>query len=428
MTRSHFMAAVAAVAILAAAGLPFAVNALAQSSHAGHGAAAPTVPAATEPAAAEPAPIAPAPGARRVLYYRNAMGLPDTSPVPKKDTMGMDYVPVYADEDTSGTVTISADKIQTLGVRTEAAAVRTMTRSVRAVGAVAVDERNEYQVAPRFEAWIERLVADTTGAPVRRGDVLMEVYSPELVLAQEEYLSARGDADLAQAALARLKNLGIAEEEIARLKKTGKAMRILPYRAEADGVVLEKLAVRGMRFMPGDTLYRIADLSQVWMLAEVFEQDLAAIRVGEQADVTINSMPDRRFKGTIDFVYPTLATESRTAKVRIELANPDGVLRPNLYGSVQLATTTGLPALAVPDSAVLDSGARKVVLVESGDGRFAPREVQTGPRIDGYIRIDAGLDAGEKVVSRANFLIDSESNLRSALAGFAPAAANAGEK
>lgn len=424
MTRSHLLAAVAVVTSLVAVGSPLAIDALAQSDHAGHG-AAPAAPAAVTPVT-EPTPAVP--GARRVLYYRNPMGLPDTSPVPKKDAMGMAYVPVYADEDTSGTVAVSADKIQTLGVRTEPAALRAMTRSVRAVGAVAVDERNEYQVAPRFEAWVERLVADTTGATVRRGDVLMEVYSPELVLAQEEYLSARGDAGLAQAALARLKNLGIADEEIARLKATGKAMRTLPYRAEADGVVLEKLAVRGMRFMPGETLYRIADLSQVWMLAEVFEQDLAAIRVGEQADVTINSMPDRRFKGTIDFVYPALAAESRTAKVRIELANPDGVLRPNLYGTVHLAAAAGLPVLAVPDSAVLDSGTRKVVLVESGDGRFAPREVQTGPRVDGYIRIDGGLDAGEKVVSRANFLIDSESNLRSALAAFAPTATDGGEK
>lgn len=426
MTRSHLLAAVAVMTSLVAVGSPLAIDALAQSDHAGHG-AAPAMPVAAPPAT-EPAPAVPAPGARRVLYYRNPMGLPDTSPVPKKDAMGMAYVPVYADEDTSGTVAVSADKIQTLGVRTEPAALRAMTRSVRAVGAVAVDERNEYQVAPRFEAWIERLVADTTGTTVRRGDVLMEVYSPELVLAQEEYLSARGDAGLAEAALARLGNLGIADEEIARLKATGKAVRTLPYRAQADGIVLEKLAVRGMRFMPGETLYRIADLSDVWMLAEVFEQDLPAIRVGEQADVTINSMPDRRFTGTVNFVYPALAAESRTAKVRIELANPDGLLRPNLYGTVHLATAAGLPVLAVPDSAVLDSGTRKVVLVESGDGRFAPREVQTGPRADGYIRIDGGLDPGEKVVTRANFLIDSESNLRSALAAFAPAASDAGEK
>ena len=426
MTRPHLLAAVAVVTSLVAVGSPLAIDALAQSDHAGHG-TAPAAPAVATPAT-EPAPAVPVPGARRVLYYRNPMGLPDTSPVPKKDAMGMAYVPVYADEDTSGTVAVSADKIQTLGVRTEPATLRAMTRSVRAVGAVAVDERNEYQVAPRFEAWIERLVADTTGATVRRGDVLMEVYSPELVLAQEEYLSARGDAGLAEAALARLRNLGIADEEIARLKATGKAVRTLPYRAQADGIVLEKLAVRGMRFMPGETLYRIADLIDVWMLAEVFEQDLPAIRVGEQADVTINSMPDRRFTGTVNFVYPALAAESRTAKVRIELANPDGLLRPNLYGTVHLATTAGLPVLAVPDSAVLDSGTRKVVLVESGDGRFAPREVQTGPRADGYIRIDGGLDPGEKVVTRANFLIDSESNLRSALAAFAPAAGDAGEK
>ncbi len=422
MSRTQLLAAVAA-AVITAGVAALAFDAVAQG-HAGHAAAAPAPQAAEMPA--DPAPAAPAPtdaaGGRRILYYRNPMGLPDTSPVPKTDAMGMTYVPVYADEDTSGTVSISADKVQTLGVRTEAAALRAMTRSVRAVGAVAVDERLEYQVAPRFEAWIETLNADATGAVVRRGDGLMQVYSPELVLAQEEYLSARGSADLAAASLSRLRNLGIADEEIDRLKSTGKALRTLPYRAEADGVVLEKNAVRGMRFMPGETLYRIADLSKVWVLAEVFEQDLAAIRLGEAAEIAINSLPDRRFTGQVDFIYPTLSAESRTAKLRIELDNPDGLLKPNLYGTVRLAGAGSLPVLAVPDSALLDSGNRQVVLVESGEGRFAPRVVKAGPRADGYVRIDDGLDEGERVVTRANFLIDSESNLRAALGAFAPAA------
>ncbi|MBS1182320.1 MAG: heavy metal efflux rane fusion protein, CzcB family [Proteobacteria bacterium] len=421
MSRTQLLAAVAAAAItIGIAALAF--DAFAQD-HTSHGLATPA-PQAEMPAPPAPAAAAPAdePGARRILYYRNAMGLPDTSPVPKKDTMGMDYIPVYADEDTSGTVSISADKVQTLGVRTEAAALRVLTQSVRAVGAVAVDERREYQVAPRFEAWIETLNADTTGAIVRRGDVLMQVYSPELVLAQEEYLSARASADLAAASLSRLRNLGIADQEIDRLKATGKALRTLPYRAEADGVVLEKNAVRGMRFMPGETLYRIADLSKVWVLAEVFEQDLAAIRVGEAAEIAINSLPDRRFTGRVDFIYPTLSAESRTAKLRIELDNPDGLLKPNLYGIVRLAGAGSLPVLAVPESALLDSGNRQVVLVESGEGRFAPRIVKAGPRTDGYVRIDDGLTEGERVVTRANFLIDSESNLRAALGAFAPAA------
>lgn len=300
-----------------------------------------------------------------------------------------------------------------------------MSRAVRAVGAVAVDERAQYVVAPRFEAWIETLRVDTTGAAVRRGDVLMEVYGPDLVLAQEEYLSVRGVGGiLAEAALRRLRNLGIDEIEIERLKKTGKASHTLPLRASADGVVLEKTAVRGMRFMPGETLYRIADLSSVWVIAEVFEQDLGSIRIGQSADIGINSLPGKTFTGKVGFIYPTLAAESRTAKIRIELPNAEGVLRPNLYATVRLDTggETG-SGLAVPDSALLDTGTRQVVLVEIADGRYEPREVKTGQRGDGWVRVEDGLGEGERIVVRANFLIDSESNLRSALGAFAPPAA-----
>jgi len=399
--------------IVAAGPVLVADGARAQSDHTGHGAPAPR---------AETPPPAP----KRILYYRNPMGLPDTSPTPKKDAMGMDYVPVYAGEDNaSGTVTISAEKIQKLGVRTEVVGRRVMSRVVRAVGAVAVDERTQYVVAPRFEAWIETLRVDTTGAAVHRGDVLMEVYSPDLVLAQEEYLSARGvGGPLAEASLRRLRNLGVDDTDIERLKKTGKASHTLPYRAAADGVVLEKTAVRGMRFMPGETLYRIADLSSVWVIAEVFEQDLGSIRLGERADISINSLAGKTFTGKVGFIYPTLAAESRTAKIRIELPNAEGVLRPNLYATVRLDTGgEAASALAVPDSAVLDTGSRRVVLVEVADGRYEPREVKTGERGDGWVRIDDGLGEGERIVVRANFLIDSESNLRSALGAFAPPAA-----
>jgi Cu(I)/Ag(I) efflux system membrane fusion protein len=422
MRRTLLLASALTLSGLVAAGsVLVADGARAQSEHAGHGAAAPQA----APPPTTPAPHAP-PTQKRILYYRNGMGLPDTSPVPKKDQMGMDYIPVYEGEDTaSGAVTISAEKIQKLGVRTEVVGRRVMSRVVRAVGAVAVDERAQYVVAPRFEAWIETLRVDTTGAAVRRGDVLMEVYGPDLVLAQEEYLSVRGVGGmLADAALRRLRNLGIDEIEIERLKKTGKASHTLPLRASADGVVLEKTAVRGLRFMPGDTLYRIADLSSVWVIAEVFEQDLGLIRIGQSADIGINSLPGRTFTGKVGFIYPTLAAESRTAKIRIELPNAEGVLRPNLYATVRLDTggETG-SGLAVPDSALLDTGTRQVVLVEIADGRYEPREVKTGQRGDGWVRIEDGLGEGERIVVRANFLIDSESNLRSALGAFAPPAA-----
>mgnify|MGYP000923711995 CR=1 FL=1 len=401
------------LATLLAAVLAAGTPALAQSGHAGHGAPA----AAQQPS-----------GPGKVLYYRNPMGLPDTSPVPKKDPMGMDYVPVYEGEDSaSGAVTISPDKVQKLGVRTETAARRTVSRQVRAVGTVQVDERRLFIVAPKFEAWIETLLVDTTGATVRQGQPLMEVYSPELVLAQQEYLVARqssgGGGQLAEASLQRLRNLDVPAEEIERLRKTGKASRTLTYRAAAGGVVLEKTAVRGMRFMPGEALYRIADLSNVWLIADVFEQDLGYVRPGQEVEVTVNSLPGRVFSGRVGFVYPTLTAESRTGKVRIELPNADGLLKPNLYATVHLTTDVSavpgaMAGLAVPDSALLDTGRRQAVLVETGEGRYEPRDVKAGARADGYVQILAGLEEGERVVVRANFLIDSESNLRAALSAF----------
>lgn len=405
MSRPSIHLATLLAAVLAA-GTPV----LAQSSHAGHGAPA----AAQQPS-----------GPGKVLYYRNPMGLPDTSPVPKKDPMGMDYVPVYEGEDSaSGAVTISPDKVQKLGVRTEAAARRTVSRQVRAVGTVQVDERRLFIVAPKFEAWIETLLVDTTGATVRQGQPLMEVYSPELVLAQQEYLVARqGGGPLAEASLQRLRNLDVPAEEIERLRKTGKASRTLTYRAAAGGVVLEKTAVRGMRFMPGEALYRIADLSNVWLIADVFEQDLGYVRPGQEVEVTVNSLPGKTFTGRVGFVYPTLTAESRTGKVRIELPNADGLLKPNLYATVHLTTDVNavpgaMAGLAVPDSALLDTGRRQAVLVETGEGRYEPRDVKAGARADGYVQILAGLEEGERVVVRANFLIDSESNLRAALSAF----------
>jgi len=359
---------------------------------------------------------------RKVLFYRNPMGLPDTSPVPKKDQMGMDYIPVYADDAAAGAVvTVSADKVQKLGVRTEPVQLRALSRPVRAVGSVQVDEKTLYIVAPKFEAWIEKLYVDTTGATVKKGEPLMEVYSPELYLAQKEYMVARdaGGGALAEGALERLRNLDIPEDEIARLKSTGTAKRTLTFRAAAGGVVMEKTAVRGMRFMPGDPLYRIADLGRVWLIADVFEQDLGLISIGQDAEVVVNSLPGRVFAGKVGFIYPTLVAESRTARVRIELDNKDGLLRPNLYATVRFrGTAADRPQLVAPESALLDTGNRQIVLVEVGEGRYQPREVKAGARAEGFVQIREGVNEGERVVVRANFLIDSESNLRAALGAF----------
>ncbi|MBI5164865.1 MAG: efflux RND transporter periplasmic adaptor subunit [Magnetospirillum sp.] len=395
----------------------------------------PAQQAAAKPAGQSPQLSGLPAGPGKVLYYRNPMGLPDTSPVPKKDNMGMDYIPVYEGEDGGGnTLKISPDKVQKLGVKTEVAARRTLTRPIRAVGTVQVDERHLHVVAPKFEGYIERLNVNQTGQQVSRGQSLMEIYSPDLVLAQQEYVvalqgaralenaspEARDSArSLAEGALSRLRNWDIPAAQIERLRNGGQPTRTLSLASPVSGVVLEKRAVQGMRFMPGEMFYQIADLSNVWVIAEVFEQDLAQVDVGQKAEVTFNGLPGMSFTGKVTFIYPTVTPETRTAKVRIELPNHQGHLRPALYGTVQLAAPAARgPVVAVPDSAVLDTGTRQAVLVERGEGLYEPRAVKVGTRADGYVEVLDGVTEGEKVVVRANFLIDAESNLKAALQGF----------
>ena len=365
------------------------------------------------------------------------MGLPDTSPVPKKDPMGMDYVPVYEGGEAgapAGTVKISLDKVQLLGVRTEPAEARELRRTVQAFGTIQANERLLYKVAPRFEGWIEKLHVNTTGQAVARGQTLMEVYSPDLVSAQEEYLIAlRGASDLkdsgadaqavmqrlADGVLRRLRNWEISDKDLEALRQHGAPQRLLAYRSPVNGVVLQKPGIEGMRFMPGDVLYEIADLSSVWMLADVFEQELGLIRVGQQAMLKIVAYPDKTFTGKVVFIYPTLDPATRTAKVRIELPNKGLLLKPAMFGNVELAADlNGAKVLAIPDSAVLDSGARQTVLVQRGEGLFEPRTVKLGMRGDGYVEVRDGVQAGEQVVVRANFLIDAESNLKAAFESF----------
>ncbi|MCX7145463.1 MAG: efflux RND transporter periplasmic adaptor subunit [Sulfuritalea sp.] len=382
---------------------------------------------------------------RKLLYYRNPMGLPDTSPVPKKDSMGMDYIAVYEGEDDAGAapgeVKISIEKVQKLGVRTEPAALRELARQVRAAGRVEIDERRLHAVAPKFEGWVERLHVSVTGQPVGKGQPLFEVYSPELVSAQREYVvAAKGVAtlkdasaemqasmrQLADASLARLRNWDISEEQIKALAAGGEAKRTLSFRSPVAGVVLEKKAVAGMRFMPGESLYQIADVSSVWVLADVFERDIGLVKAGQKVRVGINAYPGKEFTGTIAYIYPTLKAETRTVPVRIELANPGGLLKPAMYASVELAVGGSEKVVTVPVSAVIDSGTRQIVLLQKAAGRFEPREVKLGARSDEYAEVREGVAAGDSVVVAANFLIDAESNLKAALGGFtapAPAAA-----
>ncbi|HET7061337.1 MAG TPA: efflux RND transporter periplasmic adaptor subunit [Nitrosospira sp.] len=380
-------------------------------------------------------------GRGKILYYRHPMGQPDTSPVPRKDSMGMDYLPVYEGEEAAletPLVTITPEKIQKLGVKTELAATRQLVRTVRAVATIQADERRLHTVTPKFEGWIQTLYVNTTGQTVRKGQPLMEVYSPELDSAQHEYLIAKrgleavdegtsevkaGMHRLAESALQRLRNWDIAEIDLRALEEKGEIKRYLVLRSRTNGVITEKPATQGIRFMPGDVLYKIADLSSVWVLADVFEQDLAMLRLGQAATIRIDAYAGRGFNGKVTFIYPTIAPETRTAKVRIELPNPSGVLKPAMFGAVEFATPHGKDkVLAIPESSVLDTGTRQLVLIARGEGRFEPRTVKLGFHADRYVEVLEGLAAGEAVVVSANFLIDAESNLKAAMTAFSPPA------
>ncbi|MBN9563506.1 MAG: efflux RND transporter periplasmic adaptor subunit [Alphaproteobacteria bacterium] len=382
-------------------------------------------------AAAEPVPASKSPASkdRKVLYYRNPMGLPDTSPVPKKDAMGMEYLPVYADEGTAGdapgTVRISPGRLQTLGVRTEAVAMRpAAARAIRATGILQFDERHLATVTTKVPGWIEHLAVAATGDRVRRGQVLAEMYSPNLVASEEEYLIASRMGGIVDAAsLQRLRALDIPEAEIARLRHTGKSSRLIAVVAPADGVVIDKPVQQGMRVEAGEALYKTADLSTMWLIAQVQEQDLGAIVPGQKARATFVAFPGRTFEGDVDFIYPTLSAETRTARVRIVIPNPDAALRAGMYASVEVAAPAGNePVVSVPNSAVLDTGTRQVVLVARGEGRFEPRAVRLGVHGDDWVQVLQGIKPGERVVVGANFLIDAESNMRAALQGFADGA------
>lgn len=375
----------------------------------------------------------------KILYYRNPMGLPDTSPVPKLDSMGMDYIPVYEGEiepavEGTTTIKISTEKVQKLGVKTEQVVLRQLGRSVRTVGQVAADERKIYTIAPKFEGWVERLQVNATGDVVKAGQVLFEVYSPELISAQREYLIAlqgvmtMQDAateaknsmqELAHASLMRLKSWDIGDDDLRRLRETGEVLRTISYRSPVTGIVTEKVALKGMRFLPGEVMYKITDLSTLWVLADVAEQDSGLIRVGQAAKVRLDAYPGRDFNSRVSYVYPTLNTQTRTTPVRLEMPNSAGLLRPGMYAQVELAGLAGKGrVVTVPDSAVIYSGRRAIILVELAEGRYEAREVKLGIQGEDFVEVMDGVAEGEKVVVSANFLLDAESNLKAVIAGF----------
>ena len=348
---------------------------------------------------------------RKILYYRNPMGLPDISKLPKKDAMGMDYIPVYEGEDEDGaTVKLSAGKLQRIGVKTEPAEPRVIAEPVRAPGTIQYDERRVTVISLRAESFIESVEDVTTGSEVRKGQPLFRFYSPAITAAGAQYLST----PMAQGSAQRLLNYAVPQAVLTEIERTKQVPTSITWTAPRAGLVLERNVSEGMRAMPGDVLFRIADHSVVWALVDVAERDLAAVREGQLVMVRVRSYPDRTFPGTVALVYPHLNPATRTVPVRNELANHDLLLKPDMYAEAEIDTGGGKPILAVPDSAVIDSGDRQT-LVDKGEGRFEPRSVQLGRHGAGYVEIRGRLNEGENVVTSANFLIDAESNLKSAL-------------
>jgi Cu(I)/Ag(I) efflux system membrane fusion protein len=363
--------------------------------------------------------------ARKIKYYRNPMGLPDTSLRPKKDSMGMDYIPVYEDEDTDdGSVKLSPGKIQRTGVQSELVARRPVTSLIRAPGTVQEDERRVSVVALRFEGFVESVANVTTGDHVHKGQLLMNVYSPALSSAAAEYLSALNAGakgkDL-KGARRRLENLATPEAAIKELERTRDISLSIPWVAPQDGEILQRNAVNGMRAAPGEVLFKIADHRLVWVLIDVAERDLAQVTIGAKVTIRPRALVGQTFDGTVALIYPHLNATTRTARIRIEVPNPDERLRPEMYIDAEIETGAPDPVLAVPESAVLDSGSRQVVLIDKGEGRFEPREVKLGRHGNGFVEVTQGVSEGEAVVTSANFLIDAESNLRAALKGFSEA-------
>jgi membrane fusion protein, copper/silver efflux system len=363
------------------------------------------------------AKVATAAVAKKVLYYRNPMGLPDTSPEPKKDSMGMEYIPVYADEGNSpadpSIVKIDVEKIQRAGVRTERVEKHILSEPLRVPGTVALDERLERSITIRTEGTIEKVYAGATGQQVKAGEPLFRISSPQIVQAAVEYrlAAAQGQKALGDK---KLRSYGVPESYIASIPLKGDLPLSFDWPSPVDGVLMSKNIVTGARVMPGDELYRLVDVSKVWVIADVPEQDIGRITIGNPVSISVRAFAGEAFIGKVAFVLPELKAETRTAQVRIELPNPDHKLLHRMYADVTIDTGVDAAVLAVPESAVIDSGNKQVAIIEVSEGRFKPQAVKLGRRGGGQVEILEGLDEGDKIVTRANFLIDAESNLQAA--------------
>jgi Cu(I)/Ag(I) efflux system membrane fusion protein len=334
----------------------------------------------------------------------------------------------------SGAVNVSPEKQQLVGIRTAVAEVRPMVKKIRTVGIVTYDETRVAQVFSKVDGWVEKLFVNYTGKLVQKGQPLFTYYSPDLVTTQEEYLLAldakqrlgsssikeisAGADSLLESAHRRLALWDISEDQIGELQKSRRPKRSLTLYSPTTGFVIKKDVLQGMKVMPDKELYTIADLSTVWVNADIYEYELAQVRVGQKATINLSYFPGKIFNGKVAWIAPVLDEKTRTAKVRLEFPNRDFILKPEMYANAEIEIDGGRK-LAVPDEAVLDSGLRKVVFLDKGEGRFEPAEVQTGNKFDGYYEIVAGLSPGERILASASFLLDSESRLTEAMGSMA---------
>ena len=392
--------------------------------HASHG----TRP--QEAAEATPAPE------RKVLYWYDAMNPAHHFDKPGKAPDGMDLVPQYAEETPmsmlAGSVTISPEKQQLIGVRTGTVAREALTRDLRATAQLTTDETQIAHVHVKINGWIDQVYVDFVGQQVKKGQPLFTLYSPDLVSTQQEYLVARrgaselgnstipgvaaGAQSLLRAARDRLRLWDISEEQIRKLDETGEVDRTLTFYSPVDGFVLDRKAFPNVAVTPDMDLYTVADLSTVWADAAIYEYEAPYVRVGQRATVRLSYQPGKSTSGRISYIYPTVDPQTRTVKVRIALPNPGLELKPQMFAEVDLKVDYGRQ-LVVPQEAVLDSGQQQTVFVAEPGGHFAPRVVTLGARVDGKVIVLSGLKEGESIVTSGNFLIDSESRLKSAMGG-----------
>jgi Cu(I)/Ag(I) efflux system membrane fusion protein len=378
-----------------------------------------------------------APAERKPLFYRNPMNPAVTSPVPAKDNMGMDYIPVYADDgvetsDLAGTVRINPTMVQNIGVRTAKARLTTLSRTIRTVGRVAFDEERVARLHPKYSGWVEKLLVDRTGDYVKKGAMLLSIYSPQLVATEEEYLLALKNAEilkdspfrdiregaksLLQSSYERLQLLDVPPHQIREIKATRKVKKGLHIHSPFDGIVMKIGARGGQRITPETELYMIADLSRVWVIVDLYEDDLPWVREGDTAIMKVAGIPGRTFTGKVSFIYPYLEAKTRTVKMRLEFDNPELALKPDMFANVSVKAGKQIDAVVVPSEAIVRTGEHEQVFIQRAPGKFEPRKVVVGVDSEGQVQILEGVKAGEIVVTSSQFLIDSESKLKEATA------------